>query len=110
MAQSKPAAATIYTWLRANLGPRCLAPLTSSDAYALKAAVQIIELYAYNRDPDIARAFGLIVRNGMQRRCQFLAYHAIAHVMDWSNRSEIWQDAGLEPFTDLPSCKFEPAQ
>jgi Arc/MetJ-type ribon-helix-helix transcriptional regulator len=48
------------------IGSRALAPLTGTDARALGAAVQIIELYTYDRNSNVLAAFGLIVmRPGM---------------------------------------------
>jgi hypothetical protein len=102
----KPPSETVMPWLRSNLGPRCLAPLTGTDARALRAAVQIIELYAYDDAPSVLEAFGHIVRR-MQPSTQELAYHAIAHVMDWSDRSRIWVKAGLPEFGPV-QCSFEP--
>lgn len=101
----KPPCETVYPWLRANLGKNCLAPLTSTDARALSAAVQIVELYAYCHSPEVARAFGDVVRC-MQSSTREFAYHAIAHVMDWSDRSKIWSKAGLPAFTPR-RCAFE---
>ncbi len=103
----KPPAVTIYPWLRANLGPHCLAPLTGSDDRALLAAVQIVEQWSYDPHSDVALAFGAVVRR-MQPKCRYLAYHAIAHVMDWSNRAELWDRAQLEPLSNVPRCAAEP--
>ncbi len=94
------------TWLKANRGPRVLAPLTGTDAKALTAAVHIIELYSYHREPIVLEAFGKIVAC-MQPETQELAYHAIAHIMDWSDRNAVWFEAGLVPMaTQL--CAYEP--
>lgn len=98
---------TLRQWLKANLGPRCLAPLTSTDAKALSAAVQIVELYAFERRPEVLDAFGGVVRC-MQEGCRRLAYHAIAHVMDWSDRARVWSEAGL-PAIEAGQCKYERA-
>lgn len=98
---------TLPKWLKDNLGPRCLAPLTSTDAKALAAAVQIIELYAFDRREAVLIAFGAIVRC-MQHTCQHLAYHAIAHVMDWGDRASVWATAGL-PAINVGRCKYERA-
>ena len=43
----------------------------------------------------------------MQPSTQELAYHAIAHVMDWSDRAELWIKAGLPEFATR-QCSFEP--
>jgi len=103
----KPPAVTIYPWLRANLGARCLGPLTGTDARALKAAVQIVEHYSYDPHLNVALAFGVMVQR-MQPETRYLAYHAIAHVMDWHNRPELWERARLEPLTNIPRCEYEP--
>jgi hypothetical protein len=105
----RPYAATVYAWLKANLGPRCLAPLTSHDAAALLAAVQIADLWArgdYANRQGAALAFGLCVRQ-MQESTWHLAFHCVAHVADWSHRSELWRDAELPPIR-VPFCKFGP--
>lgn len=103
----KPVAQTILPWLKANLGARCLAPLTGTDARALAAAVSIIDLYSYDRDPAVLEAFARIVGR-MQRCSKDLAFHAIAHVMEWSDRDRIWAAAGL-PMAFVPRrCEFEP--
>ena len=106
MSKSKPCCAALLPWLRANLGNGCTAPLTGTDAKALTAAVHIIELYSYHRQQTVLEAFGRIVEC-MQPHTQSLAYHAIAHVMDWGDRAEVWTLAGLPEF--VPSrCAFEP--
>lgn len=102
----QPPAETVLGWLASNLGSRALAPLTGSDTRALRAAVQIVEQYSYDRDPSLLHAFAAVVRR-MQSHTQELAFHAIAHPMDWSDRARIWRAAGLEikPFR---KCSFEP--
>ena len=100
---------TIYAWLRENLGSGCLAPLTGTDARALLAAVQIVELYSVDRDLATAEAFALVVLR-MQKRTEYLAYHAIAHVLDWGDREALWTLAGLDlnaPGIDRV-CVWEP--
>ena len=106
MSDYQPPAATVLDWLHSNLGGRALAPLTGSDTKALRAAVQIIEAYGYDRHPSLIDAFALVVHR-MQPKCRELAYHSIAHPLDWSDRQKIWRAAG---FTDLPrlKCSFEP--
>ena len=42
--KQKPKCETLLPWLKANLGKHCLGPLTGTDAKALAAAVQTIEL------------------------------------------------------------------
>lgn len=102
---AKPKCSTLLPWLKANLGKHCLGPLTGTDAKALAAAVQTIELYAYHSEPEILGAFARIVRC-MQPSTWELAYHAIAHVMDWTDRSRIWIAAGLPTFTPR-KCEYE---
>lgn len=110
MSKTKPVAETIFPWLRANLGKNCLGPLTGTDARALRAAVQIIDLYSYHRDKSVLEAFQKVVFC-MQPHCQEFAYHAIAHVMDWSDRPLIWRAAELDvpEYCFVPRvCAFEP--
>lgn len=102
----KPVCETVMPWLRANLGKRCLAPLTGCDWRALKAAAQIIDLYCYCPNPAVAQSFGLVVSQ-MQEATRELAYHAVAHVMNWEDRSRLWIEAGLEPIS-AGVCAFEP--
>ena len=106
--KTKPVCETVLPWLKANLGPRCLAPLTGADAKALAAAVQIIELYSYDSSPHVLAAFGIIVGR-MQPSTQELAYHAIAHVLDWDDRARIWFSASLPEF-EPRRCLHEPAE
>jgi hypothetical protein len=107
MTTNKVPAQSIASWLKANLGPRCLAPCTSTDIRALRAAVQIADLWLNSDDREsIAKAFGCVVRD-MQDSCWHLAYHATAHVGDWSHRGQLWVQAGL-PVIRVPACKFGP--
>lgn len=103
----KHSSVTVIPWLRANLGKTCLAGNTGQDQKALLAAVQIVELYSYDPDPSLVQAFRHVVLR-MQYKQAFLAYHAIAHVMDWHNRRELWKAAGLEISLCWPHCEFEP--
>ncbi len=110
MSAPQPCCKTLFTWLKANLGKRCLAPLTGTDAKALTAAVHIIELYSYcdsSESDNVAKAFGLVVAN-MQLSTRHLAFHAIAHMMEWDTRWQLWELAGLPPLDHLPRCSFEP--
>lgn len=104
--KEKPKCETLLPWLRANLGNKCLAPLTGTDARALAAAVQIVELYAYHPDPELLKAFGTVVKQ-MQRKTWHLAFHAVAHVMDWNYRDVVWWGCGLEPIV-AGKCAYEP--
>lgn len=96
MASPKPVCAALLTWLRLNLGRGALAPLTGTDAKALAAAAHIVVLYAYDRDDATLAAFRAVVLR-MQPSTRELAYHAIAHVMDWDDRARVWARAGLGP-------------
>ncbi len=102
----KPHCVTLPAWLKANLGKPALAPLTGTDARCLAAAVMIVEAYAYDPCPELARAYGLCVQR-MQRSTRDLAFHAIAHVHDWSDRARVWKAAGLEPIA-VGKCAYEP--
>lgn len=109
MSKHKPPCQTIIPWLRANLGKNCTAPLTGTDARALSAAVQIIELYSYHSRPEVLKAFGAVV-SCMQPTTRELAYHAIAHVMDWTDRFDLWLKAfGRGPEFTPRRCQFEPS-
>lgn len=107
MAKEKPKCETLLPWLRSNLGKKCLAPLTGQDAKALAAAVQIIELYSYHRNPAVLKAFATVVMC-MQVKCFVFAYHSIAHVMDWSDRTRVWLEAGLPGEIEYRTCAYEP--
>lgn len=100
------ASARIVKWLQANLGKSCTAPLTGTDARALRAAVEIVELYAQKNSAGVLEAFRLVVLC-MQPATRELAYHGIAMVRDWSNRDEMWAEAGLEPLACVRRCEFE---
>lgn len=100
-------AQTVLEWLHHNLPGCALAPLTGTDTKALRASVQIMELYGYDRDPTLLRAYGLVVTR-MQASTRELAYHAIAHPLDWSDRPKLWLAAGLPAFEPAYKCSFEP--
>lgn len=107
MKASKPVSQTVLPWLRNNLGKDCTSPLTGTDWRALAAATHVVELYSYCPNDQTARAFGDCVRQ-MQRSTRRLAYHAIAHVMDWSDRPTLWSRAGLESIPEAGRCSYEP--
>lgn len=105
---AKPVCKTVGPWLKDNLGP-CLGGLTGQDWPALKSAVHIVELWCASdsrgrRNAEIA--FGAVV-SAMQPNLRRLAYHAIAHVADWSHRDKLWQAANLEPLDYSGLCKYE---
>lgn len=104
-----PECVDLLRWLEANLGD-VLGALTGTDARALDAAVHVVELYSYDRRPEVAEAFGLIVGR-MQPSTRYLAFHAIAKVMEWETREELWALAGLPPFpAGIPECRHAPAR
>jgi hypothetical protein len=105
MRKEKPLAETIFPWLQVNLGKQCLGVLTGTDYRALRAAVQIVGLMACDDHPSLYEAFGAVVGR-MQPTARHLAYHAIAHALDWSDRSRIWRRIGLEVPTSR--CEHEP--
>lgn len=106
--KQKQVCETVFPWLRANLGKHSLGCLTGTDTRALRAAIQVIELYAYDPIRAVAQAFGVIVSR-MQPETQWLAFHSIAHVLDWSDREKVWTLAGLDlPRLDTPRCLNEP--
>lgn len=92
-------------WLTANLGPTCLAGLTGTDARALLASVQIVELWTINNSIFCLEAWGQVVVQ-MQESTRHLAYHAVAQVANWEDRRKFWPLA----FGPLPTgrCRFEP--
>lgn len=95
----------LHKWLKGNLGPQCLAPCTGTDFKALSAAVAIVDLYLYDFDGYGLEAFRSVVLK-MQPSTRHLAYHAIAMVMDWSDRAKLWKAAGL-PLQEFGKCKAE---
>lgn len=107
MSANKSKADTLFAWLKANLGPKCLAPLTGQDAAALKAAVMVVELSCYSDDEQSCyTAFALLVLQ-MQPHCRELAFHAIAHSREWQTRGVFWMRAGLAELENVRRCAFE---
>lgn len=104
---SKPLSQTLNEWLKANLGPRCLAGLTPQDSTALAASIQIVSLYMHTGSTDLLAAFATVVRK-MQPCCWQLTYHGIAHLMNWDDRGHLWAAAGLPPIR-VTLCKYEPS-
>lgn len=92
-------------WLSFNLGST--APLTGTDWKALRAAVAIIELHAYEANPSTLHAFRIVVGR-MQETTREYAYHAIAMVLDWHDRARIWAKAELPEIKKPMRCKAEP--
>jgi hypothetical protein len=106
--RTKPLSQTIFPWLKNNLGPRCLAPLSGQDWKALQAAVHLADLWGNSDDRRAAAmAFRLAVEQ-MQPSTRQLAYHAIAHPLDWSHRAELWAQAGLEELITIRICAYGP--
>lgn len=90
----------LFTWLKANLGKHCLAPLTSHDVEALMAAQAIVPMISWEGAPaELFQAYKAVVEE-MQPHCRYLAFHAIAAELDWGHRAMIWGAAGLS-FEDV---------
>lgn len=103
------AAATVIGWLGVQLGARTLAPLTTTDNAALRAAVEILNLWNYcdeAHEDALLAAFAACVM-AMQPQTREFAYHAIAHVGEWSTRRTVWTRAGLGSITPTLTCRFE---
>lgn len=99
----------LLEWLAANLGDESLAPLTGTDTSALRAAWAVIVLW--NRDDgdgcdELLTAFAICVGR-MQPHTRQLAFHAIAQVMNWADRSKVWARAGLPEVVRPWRCKHE---
>lgn len=83
-----------------------LGALTHTDGRALRAAVQVAELWCYDRsNPSLAKAFAVCVQQ-MQPSTRYLAYHAIAHVGNWEDRAVLFIMGELEQPVGCPECKF----
>lgn len=106
MTAPKPGCVSLRKWLLLNLGRDALAPLTGTDSKALSAAAHIIELYAYSESEAPLVAFREVVMC-MQPTTRELAFHAIAHVMDWDDRARLWMLAGLPAFRFARRCAGE---
>jgi hypothetical protein len=94
----------LLKWLKFN--GLSLGALTGTDSKALDAAAHILELHCYGGNGSELEAFRLVVLH-MQPSTRYLAYHAIANVMDWHNREEVWERAGLPeiPRERLGRCR-----
>lgn len=104
---TKPHAATIIKWLRDN--DQSLGCLTGGSSKALLAAVQIIGAYSYcdsEAEPLLLSAFRSVVMT-MPPNQRHLAYHSIAHVLNWSDREKLWTRAELPPLEHVGRCKYE---
>lgn len=108
MAKPKPRCQSLHPWLRENLGKHCLGALTSTDSAALDAAVHLIQLYNQTGDENVLPAFAMCVRIMHRDEVRRFAYHAIAHVMDWHCREDVWRQAGLEQLPNPGVCAYEP--
>lgn len=94
----------IEEWFAFNLGTGAL---TGTDWKALRAVTAILELYAYDGHPSLLPAFRAVVLR-MQDTTREYAYHAIAMVLDWHNRAQLWAQAELPPILKPMKCKAEP--
>lgn len=95
--KNQPHCVTVGAWLKSNLGKHCLGVLTSNDADALRASVEIVNAFCYSLDESKFAAWGACVRL-MQPEARHLAFHAVAHVLDWRDRGIWWEGARLEGF------------
>jgi hypothetical protein len=103
----KPVCETVFPWLRTNLGKHALAGLTGTDYKALRAAAQIVELWACGGNAeDCFRAFGAVVRQ-MQGCTRFAAFYCVAHVANWGDCLLFWSRAGLPAIRGLPRCQYD---
>jgi hypothetical protein len=94
-------------WLRENLGKQAMGALTGTDSRAIEAAHSVLNLYAQTGDKNLLTAFGTIVSQ-MQPKNYHMAYHLIAMIFDWCDRSRIWLEASLPSKINLGRCKHEP--
>lgn len=86
----------LLRWLKANFGRSALAPLTGTDFRALAAVAHIVALYAVSGNDSALSALHDVVLC-MQPSTRELAFHAIAHQLDWDDRARVWGRAGLPP-------------
>lgn len=63
----------------------------------------------YGNKPALIAAFRACVSE-MQESTRMFAYHAIAHLLEWSDRHPIWTAAGLPLPENLGTCRYEPGQ
>lgn len=96
----------IKDWFEFNIGTGAL---TGTDWKALRAAAFILELYAYDRAPGVLVAFREVTMR-MQPKTREYAYHAIAMILDWGDRPQIWAQAGLPEIASPMKCKAEPKE
>lgn len=108
--KAKPVCVSVFPWLKANLGKWCLGVLTGQDYRALRTAAQCVELFANcdsEAEPRALTAFRECVL-AMQPEARELAFHAIAHVLDWGDRYRLWALAGLPAFERVRVCAYGP--
>lgn len=100
----------LTSWLKANLGPRALAPLCGGELNVLEACGHIAEAMSMDGSVNYREAFAALVRSMHKDACRALCYHLIARSMDWEDRARIWAACGLEPIAPavLGRCKYEP--
>lgn len=109
MKATPPLCKSVLPWLTANLGKGCLGCLTGQSGRALAAATQIIGLYSYcdqEAEAHVLSAFRSVVMC-MPPDQRELAYHAIAHVLNWSDRERIWMLAQIPPLESVRRCAYE---
>ncbi len=109
MKANPPLCKSVLPWLRDNLGKGALGCLTGQSGRALAAAVQIVGLYSYcdqEAEAHVLSAFRSVVMC-MPPDQRELAYHAIAYVLNWSDREKIWARAQIPPLDHVRRCVFE---
>jgi hypothetical protein len=105
-ARRKASCDELLKWFKdnPNLPGLSLGALTGTDHRALAAAVHLLELYAGGGNTNTLDAFRIVV-NQMQPSTRVFAFHAIAFLLDWSDRSRIWHEAGLFPLEQLEGAR-----
>lgn len=107
MSTPKTPGQEIFTWLRANGWN--LGGLTGQDVPALRAAAEILACYSRcdgDVEAGLLSAFRGVVL-AIQPSQRHLAYHAIAHGLDWHNRADFWAACGLEALPNPGRCTNE---
>lgn len=84
-----PRCSDALQWLRAN--GHSLAPVTGTDARALKAFAHLLDLYALTGSSSVVVALAVCVAE-MQPKIAPLARELIAWALDWGDRDRMWPD------------------
>lgn len=95
--KTQPECTRVQRWLTHNFGKGVCGALTGQDVRALTAAVHVLQLLAvadgFGRGHAV-RAFASCV-SAMQVHTRWLAFHAVAFVLDWQDRDGVWAEAAL---------------